>query len=143
MANDLKGILIAVVLLGLFSVSLIYYAAQASVDNHSNVSILQNPSINKAYISLNNTLSQAEANANTQQTEFTKGYTGPSFGWLVITTLPSVIGSFVSLISSTWYAVANVIQDNLGVPPIVFGTITALLIIIMILYMWRTYRAGG
>lgn len=136
-----KNLLIAVVLIGLFSLALISFAFQSQIDNGVNT-LINDPTMNYTNYSLYRTLNSA---SNTSQTNLNATNTDDvtmGVGGLLYLSIVGVLRTFTSTISSTYNIISSVMLDQFRIPPIVLTTLMTLLLILVVFLMWRNIRTG-
>jgi hypothetical protein len=144
---ELKSLIISGLLVGLFIISIMAGYNQLVTDNissggHAQNLLLQNAKINSSYNSFFGNLSNVQTTANESKTAFEKE--SPSFtaGFLLF---GSII-DFVKKITSSFIAIFGIFFDLLssvtGIPSVVIGVISAIVIISLIFMAWKVYKVG-
>lgn len=141
---EFKSIVINSLILGLFIVSLFMFSAQFALEQNTNQTIASSESLSRLNTSLQSKLNTAETNVNSSQNSYVQETSNPT-----VTALGFYFRSIIDA-GTTYFSIAigmfNTItlpiQENLGVPPIVSGTILTIVIILVILGVWSVLRAG-
>ena len=131
-------------IISLFIVSLVYFSSQFSRDNSIKDYVSSNPAISKTFSNLSKELNESSAKADTQKRALEKESSNP-----IITQLGFVFNSILSLgslimntVLSLFTSFFTLVQENLGISPIVTGTLLAIAIFTVVLLAWRNWRAG-
>lgn len=142
--TNLRHIIISVLLVSLFIVSLVIFSVQFQTENGTNVSLLSNSPIANASKILNSTLYIQQGNATQMQQALagesaTPILTALGFFFKSILSAGNTIMSFTILFFGSILTLGSQV---LGIPPIVSGVLTTILLLTLILAAWRVYRAG-
>lgn len=138
----LKELMVSVLLAGIFAIALINLGVNFASNNNSDVSLLDEDVINKSYYNLEDSFedfqSTAEANKNASDEEIAS--TG--FNSIILFSALSSARAVTGSIATTYNVLKLIFIRYLGVPAIVIGVFSGMLIFIMILYIWKTMRSG-
>lgn len=140
----LKNMIIGFMAAGLVVVSMIMFAIQTANNNIPDQSITQDPRINQTFANLQANLSNAGATAQGQRESFETENPATSFGDLIFFSIVSAGRVFNSMVIGIYNGLLGYIFDVLLGPQfgILIGVITAAIIIALIFYGWRFFRAG-
>lgn len=142
MAEGFRNIVIAFLLVGLFMFSLISFGVELAADNEINQTILSHPTINSSYQKIESNLSTAASTASGQRANFETEIPTESFGSLLFYSIVSAGKVFGGMMASMYNLITGSFSEVLGVSPIVLGTITAIILMSMVLLAWRVYKSG-
>jgi L-asparagine transporter-like permease len=139
-----KSLLIVFALCGLFAYLLINGIALLQIENNVNDSIITNPSLSSFNDSVYSNMDDLKdksndykgAMENETQTEIT-----PT-GALTLGTIYHSITTFSGFIYSFATGLFSMLQNQLGVSPVIPMVFMAILIIVVILLFWRLYKWG-
>lgn len=141
----LKEIFIGVLIVILFSLSMLTFGANLLINNNAEENILDDPSLQGFNESLEEYLGGIEDTAQTQREavegqEAQGGSTDEGFG------LTSIVGAVFTFMSTTISGLNLLFQlffNVIGIPPIVLNLLLGLAIVVGIIYLWRTIKVGG
>lgn len=145
-----KGIVIALLLAGVFAFSIISFGVQMQLDNDAGFTLLNNTRINSSYTSLGSDLNRTQSVYAEQSSDFSSDQPeesrgGESILLISIVGVLNVVGKIpVLLYDSTLGLAFDVLfggSSNTGFG-IVFGIFGAILIISLVLYAWKVIRTG-
>jgi len=129
---------------GLFIFCLISFSYNYSLENDASITILNQSSINKMYGNIEKDLNDSQNQADTQRKDLEDETKNP-----VVTTLGfafnSILGAgktFMGSVISMFGYIFIFAQETFMISPIVTGTITAIIIGLLILGFWSLVRAG-
>lgn len=133
---------VGVILAGVFFYSLMSFAINLGNDNNAEMSILDNPTLNNSFNRIENNLSLYTTQTETQKGIFEDEDVQVSFGDLI----------FFGIIS-TGKTISNMIVGVVGIllvpflillsfPPIVLGSISTIVLGLIIFKAWRLYKTG-
>lgn len=132
--------LIGTILIGLFAFAMISYVYQTSMDNNANA-VLSDSVLNRTFSKMNETLNALPDSAQKQQNATADEPATIGYGSIILFS----IKSFGTLFTKTIVGIFDTIGVMMGyfaIPPIVIGTISAMVILVAILLAWRIYRSG-
>lgn len=142
---EFKTLIIGALLTGLFAFAIITFMVQLHIENNTNTSLLDNPSLNKAFGNISYQLNESQSKAETQRQAFAKESSNP-----VLTTIGFVFTSiinagqlFISMTIGMFNAIFTAGSEILGIPPIVVGVIFSILLIVAIFALWSVIKAGA
>lgn len=141
---SIKEITISLLIIGLFTVSLIGLIINFSRDNSTANDIMKNPAINKSFGGISERLNESSSDAEEQRQSLEKEssasiITAFEFAFRSILNAGTV---FIKMTIGTFNIILIAVQETLQIPPIVTGTLLTILTITVILAAWRLYRAG-
>ena len=134
---------ISIVLVGLFIFAFISFGGQIAVDNDANDSILSNPSINKAFIEINNSLEEVRVDTEEQKEAWFEDVPIVGDINLIWKSLTGIIRVFFDVVVNMYNLIVSLISETIGISPVILNTIAALLSISMLLLLWRLVRSGS
>lgn len=136
-----RGFITTALLFGLFLVSIIMFGSQLAIDNESNNSILNNPNINATMITMSTNLTNTQDVAEDQSASQDETLPIAVFDFL----FESIIGTvkiFKGTASLVYNLTLGLLVSELGVPPIVLATFTAIILITLVFLGWRNFKTG-
>lgn len=141
---NFKSIVIGSLLTGLFIVALILFSVQFSIDNNTSTSLMNYEPINRSLVSINSTLSSSQSTAENashslQEESATPILTALGFFFRSILNAGNV---FMNVVIGLFGSIFSLAGETLGIPGIVIGVLTAIVLVMLILSAWRVYRAG-
>ncbi len=142
---EFKVIIIGALIIGLFSFALISFMVQINLGNTTNTSLLDNPSIEKAFGNISHQLNKSQERTETQREAFARESSNP-----ILTTIGFIFTSiinagqlFISMSIGMFNTIFIATAELLGIHPIVIGVIFAILLITAIFSLWKVIKAGG
>ena len=138
---EFKDLVIAGLIIGLFILAIGNFAIQIAVDNNASVLIMENREFNESFGDLSSELDTskdtAEAQREVLETEI------PESGTEILLKAPKIIATtFTTVLRNIYTMSFGLIQKTLGIPPIITTTITAILIILVVLGVWALIKIG-
>jgi len=139
MANELKHLLIGVIIITLFSFLIIFGASQLGGEYDKDVSKLEEGSLNLTY--MNKTLQGAQETAE----DWRETFQSDNLAHYIYGVL---VGIFkVALNMFSWVVAPAILfiqlgNDILGIPPMITGTLIFILIVSVILAIWSLRKKG-
>ena len=136
--------IIGMVLIGLFAIALLTFGVTFGADNPSSNTILNHSSVsgfnNSLYSEMYNVknVSEDQFGAVSDQPPASGG--DDTFSLFA---LPGTIWKFVTLGYDTIGLVFSSMEEVLGIPAIVINVIAGSLLIVLLIFAWRTIKAGG
>ena len=140
---DFKEFIIAFMLIGLFWYAFIMFSSQLSIDNNTNVSILDNTAINKSFINISSELEKLRSKTEVNKKTFFSGE--PEESALGLNVKQSfAIARIVSVgfLSSIFTTIYELLTITLGINSVVFGVLTAIFIITFLFLIIKLLRTG-
>lgn len=139
--GSFKGLLVSVILAGLFFISLIMFGIQFSSDQGVVSPILQEKSLNDSFNSINDSLYDLQEKTDSNWNATHKENPEESDQSLKLFTIWSTIkssGKIVKAVSTSMFS----ILASIGIPPIVLGVLLAIIVLTLIFLGWKTIRSG-
>lgn len=130
-------------IIGVFIFASISFIVTTQIDNSANNTILENDVINRTYERLETNLSDFGSQTQTQRESFESEIPERGYGSLIIFAIVGIGQRFSGIIASVYNIIIVLPASILGVSPVVISTITAIVLVSMILLIWRVYRSGG
>lgn len=141
MSNSLRTFIVGFMLASLFTIAMIQFGVQFANDNNTNISIADSENIQALNLSLFEDLENAEDTSAGQRTAFEEN--DPQVESNILT---EAIVFSKTVFTGVFFGMFNVIfafsSEILGVPPIVMGTIIAILGLVLVFLGWRLIRTG-
>ncbi len=143
MVTSFRETFIIFALIGIFVFASMSFIVQTQIDNDVENTVLENEVINKTFTDLEIDLSNFGSNASSQKSNFDQDIPERGFGDLIIFAVIGVGQGFTGLIVGVYNIFIVLPASILGVPPVVIGVLTSILVMSLILLAWRLYRAGA
>ena len=140
--TNFRQLFFSFLLAGLFLFAMIQFGGQFALDNEANISVLNDPRIANISLSLNSTLSSASDDAQSGRVSFETEEPTPIADGVSLLTIVRVTRSFTSNIIDLFKITFVYTSTVLGIPAIVLSLLSAILIITLIFFAWRTFRVG-
>lgn len=137
-----KDMIISALLIGLFTFCFISFIYQTSIDNDSST-LLKDQSLNRTFLALNSSLLSYQSIAQTQQNSSNSDSPTSNLGDIILYSIVGVGRTFTTMITGVYLIIFDSATENLGIPPIVFGVLTTIMIISIIFLMWRLFKSGS
>lgn len=145
---ELKDYIISGLMIGLFILSIMAGYNQLIVDNNdaggSAINLLtQDAKINSSYTNFSNKLGLIQTTANESKTAFEKE--SPSFtaGFLLFGSIIDFVKKMTSSFIGIFVIFFDLLSTITGIPSVVIGVITAIIIISLIFMAWSVYKVGN
>jgi len=142
MALEFRGMIISILLIGLFVFAMFSGGVFLASENHANVTLSKDASLNSMYTNLSYDLNNSANIANDVRKAFEKE--NPLITAVLL--FKSVIYGgiqFTSLVVSIMGYMFGSIIETIGVGAIVISVISAIVLIILVFSAWRVYQAGS
>jgi len=141
---EFRDIFVMALIIGLFTIAIISFSTIASKNNNANVSIDQNPILNKMFGNVSNELNHSNTDADNARKALQEEEKHP-----ILTTLGFAFNSILSAGNTFMTVGVNMFgymftfaQDTFSLSPIITGTLMAIIIGILILAIWSLIRSG-
>jgi hypothetical protein len=128
-------------LVGLFSISFLYFILIVSQDNDS-VGLINDKTLNKTFYSLNSSLSGIQAKTESEYNATATEPISAGFGSIILFSIRNAGTVFGGSVTSIIKPLLIFSQETLGIPPVVLGIISAIIIVSLIFLGWKMYRLG-
>ena len=143
MAASFRELFITFALIGIFVFASISFIVTTQTDNEVENTILENEDINRTYVDLESNLNSTRSQVQTQKDSFESENPERGFGSLIIFSIVGVGKTFAGITLGVYNIFIVLPSAVLGIPRIVVGILTAILVVSLILLIWRVYRAGA
>lgn len=137
---DFKKLFINLAVVALVTLAIFSFVITTQTDNNTENLITNNSIINDSYGNLYNNLSSYQDNANSVSSDFGTVPPSSSFGIVDVGSVVSTTSVFRSLTVGTYNILIALPMKILGVPPLVAGLISAIIILLIILGIWAIWR---
>jgi len=138
----LKELMIAVMLSGIFAIALINMGVNFASNNNSDVSLLNENVINRSYVNLEDSFESFQSTAESNKNASDEEIASTGFNSIILFSALSSARAITGSIATTFNVLKLIFVKYLGVPAIVIGVFSGMLIFIMVLYIWKTMRSG-
>ena|SRR3990167_19154 len=140
---NFKTFFIGMILISLFSVSIIIFGNTLQADNDVNQTILTNPSLNSTSGKINQTIYSAHSSASSARSSFEQEQNPlEGVGELTFTSITTAGKNFGSLTIGMMNILFVFFSQSLGIPPIVLIALSLIIIVSILLMLWRAYKSG-
>lgn len=136
-----KSLLVNVVLASLFIVAIIALGSQISLDNETNISILDNDALNDVYVSLNDSIVDSQA-TGAGAWEVSRGDTPTEQTDLTLTTIAKTAFSLPNVAWTMFKTMFTLLSEALNIPPVVTYALSFILLVIIISVGVSLIKAG-
>ncbi len=130
-------------LIGVFVFASISFIVKTQTDNSVTRTILEDGIINRTYVDLESNLNSTREQVQTQKDSFESENPERGFGSLIIFSIVGVGKTFAGMTLGVYNIFIVLPSEVLGIPRIVVGVFTAILVVSLILLVWRVYRSGA
>ena len=139
----IMGFVVAFALCGLFLFSMLNFGVGVQEAYNVSDGLMSNAGINNTFGELNTGLGGIKDDAEVQRNA-TSGndQITASFGSFLLNGIGSTISVFTDIPLMIYGIVVEGSATALGIPPIVIGLLTAFMLILMVLMLWRVIRTG-
>jgi len=143
--TEFRGLIIAVLLAGLFTFALINFGVFLSI-SHGSGTILENEVINRTFTNLQANLSEVQSTTEGQKESFFR--TIPVIGEIsvILETIVEVGKGMTEVVRGMFSLFAELVAVTLGIgeesAKVVIGIFTAIMIFSLIILAWSVYRSG-
>jgi len=137
-----RKLIVGFLLASLFAFCLIQFGFDIAKNNETNQSILDNSLMNSTYLNLEDDLSNLKDNAQKQRTAFEEEKTSLAAGYFILGTILGAAKIFMGIIMTFLNILFLPLSSIIGIPPVVLGVLTAILIVSLIFMAWRALKAG-
>lgn len=139
---EFREIVINGLLIGLFIFSITSFGIYLADDNSVNNTILENEAFNNTFGDLGGELSDVQTTSQSQSNVQDVDVPTEESESLPLKSAPKMATAFKSMWRNIYELTIGLISSVFGISPIVTGTITAILLITMILLTWSLIKTG-
>lgn len=139
---ELEDFLIGGFLGGLFILAMILGYTNLTSDNNAQNLLLQDQQINGSYNQFFGNLTTLQTTANDSKSAFEKESPTFTAGFLLFGSIIDFVKKMTSSFIAIFVIFFDLLGTLLGIPPIVIGVLSAIVIIILIVLAWRKYKTG-
>lgn len=140
MARGFQDYIVFFLLAGLFLIAIYSFASGVAVNYDQDPELIDDELINLTQ--LESRLNQTRADAETWQDKFTSDNFFVALGSIVLFSLWGIFQLIWSVITSFSSIFLDGMNNVLGVPPLVTGVISAIIIIGLIFAVWKSIKTG-
>jgi len=139
---EFRGLLIGVLLTGLFIVSMLTgYSILAEQNNEENI-LMKDSSINSSVQNISDAITNIDRTASNITTAFQEERSSFSFGFLLLSSLLDAGRQMTTMIIAIFSGSFTMASTTLGIPSIVLGIFTAIVLLSTVLLLWSVYKSG-
>jgi|TARA_Y100000310_G_scaffold97876_1_gene95551 hypothetical protein len=132
---------VSFILVGLVLFSLMAFVVQFQED-HGKSTVLENSVFNDSYQALQTNLTGFRDTSQSQKENFEADPPTLSFGALIIFAIVSAGQIFAGMIVAIFNILIVLPASFLGIPPLVIGIFSSILVLTIILLLWRLFKVG-
>lgn len=140
MARGFQDYIVFFLLSGLFIVALYSFGSGIAMNYGQDSNIIDDEQINFTQLEIE--LNQTRSRAETWQNKFTSDNFFVAFGSIILFSLWGIFQLIWSVINTIMTIYLGGLHNVLGIPPLVTGSITAILIIGLIFAIWKSIKTG-
>lgn len=140
-----KSLMISLLLVGLFTVSLITFSGNNTINNGGNTSILNDSSVGKLTSNLTTQFSRYQTDAGASSGAFSNDTPVIGSESIQVGSITSIWKTMISMPKAVFQTTSNYVIGTLFDSvefTIIFTTIIAILIVVIVLYAWQLIRTG-
>jgi len=137
-----KSLIIGALLVGLFIVAFLQGFNQLAIDNDKPNVLLENDALNRTITSINTSIKDVDATVNKTKVKFEEEKSSVATGFFLLESIFSAGRTFTTMVVAVFTGTFTAFAEILGVPTIVIGVVTAILLISVILMLWSLYKTG-
>lgn len=141
--DDMKSFVVSAILVALFVFAIIGFSISISEKNDSVNPIQQDPALNKSYSQIQQQLNESQQEAEGSSNLFFEDIPVLGTVELFLGSIFKVAKTVTSSIRSVFSISFGLIQTTLGIPPIITGSLMAIIIISTIFLAWKLYKTGS
>ena len=140
-----KEIIVGIVIIALFSLSLITFGTQLAINNNATNNILNDPSLSQLNKTLSDELKTIKSTSQTEREVFEQqeAQGGSQDEGFSLTSIVAIVKTFFSTAISSFNLIFIVLSDIFGIPALVFDILLGIIIIIILILIWRLIKVGG
>ena len=135
--------LISTILFCVFAFGFIMFFNQTAMDNDSRNIIKDDPALSNLSTRLNSSLINISVTSKSQLNATANDPVSVGFGSLIMYSIVGVGRIFTGTITTIYFSVFSLLINTLGIPPVVIGAFTGIVLIIIIFGIWRFVRIGS
>jgi len=142
---DFKSIMVNILMIGLFFMSLVYFAISFDNENQINGTLTDDPILNKAFGNLSKQLEDSTNQTEAQKEAFIEESRDPGVitaAGLIFRSIMNAASTLIGMIINIVNVFFSLLSETLGVSPLVTGTLFSIIIVVIILSIWKIYRLG-
>lgn len=141
----LKEIFIGIILVSVFTFSMLAFGSQLSIDNNS-TSVLDDPTLKSVNESIRGTLDKVNTRSESASeilTDSSNRLEGDKQSPLdLLTIIPTTLG-FIGDAMVSVTVLIGIIGNIIGIPPILMNVLIGGLLLVVLLLAWRVWKVGG
>lgn len=141
---DFKSLFVGIMLIGLFSFALISMDSQFSKDNDTNNSLDKDSRFTIAFGNLSKQLNESGTMTEAQRQAIASDNSNQisKLVFLVYTSIANGIMTFLTYSFGIFTTIILLGGGVLMIPPWVIGVLSSILLFVLIIGLWRVYKAG-
>ncbi len=129
-------------LVGVLIIAMMGFIISVQTDNGLNETILNDSIVNSSFVNLTEVLDSTSGTANNSKTSFESDDPDRGFGSLIIFAILGVGKTITGVILSIYKILFVLPATKLGIPAVVFNSLSSIILFSLVLKVWRVYRAG-
>ncbi len=143
--GEFRGLIIAVLLAGLFTFAIINFGIFLAV-SHGSGTIMENEIINRTYTRLQSDLGDVQGKTEVQRESWFKNIPVVGEISVILETIVSVGKGMTEVVRGMFSLLAELVSVTIGIgeesAKVVVGVFTAIMLLSLILLAWSVYRSG-
>ncbi len=139
---NFRSLIIGAMLTSLFVIAMMNGHIFLSQENNVNASLLDEEDINRVYTQLNSSLNDAQESASNVRTAFEDEKPNLLAGFFLLESIINAAKALGSILVNIFNLTFGVMISKLGIPPLFFGVMTAILLIMMVFLAWKLFKQG-
>ncbi len=143
--TEFRGLVIAVLLAGLFTFAIISFGVNLSL-SHGSGTILENEIINRTFTDLQTNLGEIQATTEEQKKAWYQDLPIAGDLSIILITTTAVVKGIIEVVRGIFNLFAELVAVTLGIgedsAKVVVGTFTGIMIFSLILLAWSVLRSG-
>ena len=139
---EFRTLIINSLLIGLFIIALGSFSVYLTSENNVNNTLMENQAFNSTFGKLQTELDSAQETFEAQRNVTEQTIPTESSDSLPISTIPSTASIITTTFRNIYNLTFGLISSVLGISPIVTLTVTAILVLTVILMIWRLVKTG-
>jgi len=138
----IKKLFISFAMVGLFVFAMMSFIVTTQQNNEMDETILSNPTLNKSYFNVNDSISDYKKDGQEQSLLQDEDDPLTEGGNLLFTSITGTGKIVKGMVGGVYNALIGIPSKLLGLPAVVVSVFTGILAIMLLLGAWRLYKAG-
>lgn len=139
---NFKGLIVSVLLIGLFIFSFISFGVNFQQNLSGNSTVLEDSALNQSYRSINSTLISAEETTTNVKDAFDQDTPTLTAGFFLLSSVLSGAKTLGNILVSIYNATFVLIASVLGISDVVLGVIVAIIMVVVFIAAYTLAKVG-